>query len=476
MPYLDLREYLKALEKQGKLFRISKEVDKDWELSAVAKLVFRKIPDERRPALLFENVKGSSMPVVTGVLGASRQVYAIALETALNFEEIFRRWSKAQTEPIPPVGVENGPCQEVVSLGEEVDLLKLPVPVWTVPHDPAPYFTSPYVISRDPETGARNVGTYRLELKGKRKTGIYFGNNLQDLRRIIGKYEKQNLPTPVAVVLGTDPVIGLTSVSKVAFGLDELAVAGGLRGKGVEVVRCKTSDLEVPATAEIVLEGEIPPGVREDEGPFGEYAGYMSRGGPSFVIDVKCMTTRRDPIFQAFVSQMPPSESSCIRGFGFEVPVFKKLKYDLGLPVTDLHYKTAGGSTAYLVISMKKEHEGQPKQAMWGAWAALPRMGKFTVVVDDDIDVRDSFAVDWALSFRVQPARDICIVPETLSVPLDPSVPVDVPVSDERRALGSKIGIDATKKRDFPPIAFPPEEHILEIEKRWKEYGLDRIS
>jgi len=128
MPYRDLREYLEVLEKQGKLFRISKEVDKDWELSAVAKLAFRKIPDERRPALLFENVKGFPIPVVTGVLGASREVSAIALETKLDFEEIFRRWSKAQTEPIPPVRVESGPCQEVITLGDDVDLLKLPVP------------------------------------------------------------------------------------------------------------------------------------------------------------------------------------------------------------------------------------------------------------------------------------------------------------------------------------------------------------
>jgi len=476
MPYKDLRDYLRVLEERGKLFRISREVDKDWEISAVSKLVFRKIPDERRPALLFEKVKGFSIPVVTGVLGASRQVYAIALDTELNFEEIFRRWSRAQSEPIPPRLVSAAPCQEVVFEGEEVDLFKLPVPIWTVPHDPAPYFTSPYVIGRDPETGVTNMGTYRMQLKGKRKTGIYFGNNLQDLRRIIDKNEKQGRPTPVAVVLGTDPVIGLTSVSKVAFGLDELAVAGGLRGAAVEVVRCKGSDLAVPATAEIVLEGEIPAGVREEEGPFGEYPGYMSQGGPSFVFEVKRMTTRRNPIFQAFVSQMPPSESSCIRGFGFEVPIYKKLKYDLGLPITDLHFKTAGGSTAYLVISMKKENEGQPKQAIWGAWAILPRFAKFTVVVDDDIDVRDSFAVDWAMSFRVQPAHDIFIEANTLSVPLDPSVVLEGPVSDHRRALGSKVGIDATKKHDFPPIAFPPQEHVLEVEKRWREYGLDRIS
>jgi len=476
MPYKDLRHYLQVLEQKQKLFRITREVDKDWELSAVAKLVFRKIPDERRPALLFENVKGFSIPVATGVLGASREVYAIALETELNFEEIFRRWSRAQSQPIPPARVDAGPCQEITYRGDEVDLYRLPVPVWTVPHDPAPYFTSPYVIARDPETGATNMGTYRMQLKGKRKTGIYFGNNLQDLRRIIDKNERKGQATPIAVVLGADPVIGLTSVSKVPFGLDELAVAGGLRGEAVEVVRCKTSDLEVPATAEIVMEGEIPAGVREEEGPFGEYPGYMSQGGASFIFDVKCLTTRRDPIFQAFVSQMPPSESSCIRGFGFGVPIYKKLKYDLGLPITALHFTTAGASTAYLVISMKKEHEGQPKQAIWGAWAVLPRFAKFTVVVDDDIDVRDSFAVDWAMSFRVQPARDIFIESNTLSVPLDPSVPVEGPVSDERRALGSKVGIDATRKHAFPPIAFPPQEHVLEVEKRWKDYGLDRIA
>ncbi len=155
MPYEDLRHYLRVLEEKGKLFRIAKEVDKDWELSAVAKLVFRKIPDERRPALLFENVKGFSIPVVTGVLGASRQVYAIALETELNFEEIFRRWSRAQANPVQPVVVQSGLCQEVVVQGDEVDLFKLPVPVWTVPHDPAPYFTAPYVIGKDPQTAYR---------------------------------------------------------------------------------------------------------------------------------------------------------------------------------------------------------------------------------------------------------------------------------------------------------------------------------
>src|SRR5574341_2167999 len=141
MPYKDLRHFLQVLEERGKLFRISKEIDKDWELSAVAKLVFRKIPDERRPALMFEKVKGFSLPVVTGVLGASREVYALALQTDLNFEEIYRRWSKAQAAPVPPVVVESGACQEVVSRGEQVDLMQLPVPVWTVPHDPAPYFT-----------------------------------------------------------------------------------------------------------------------------------------------------------------------------------------------------------------------------------------------------------------------------------------------------------------------------------------------
>ena len=472
MPYADLRSYLAALEEKGKLKRVKKEVDKDWEIAAVCRQLFYKIPPERRPALMFENVKGFKIPVVAGVLGASREIYAIGLETD-PVDGINRKWDLALEKPIPPRIVKDGPCKENILMGDEVDILKLPVPTWTVGEDPGPFFTSPYVITKDPETGVRNVGTYRMEVKGRNKTGFLIGKR-QDAAGHLRKNEAQNKPTPVAVAIGTEPSIGYVSVSKLSEAMDEFSVAGALRGEPVELVPCETVPLEVPATAEIVLEGEIPPHVREEEGPFGEYTGYMGPAGnqPGFII--KCITFRNNPIYQAFISQRPPSESSCIRGVGREWPLFKHLKYTLRLPVKDLRLKEAGGSGAYVVVSMEKEFEGQVKQVMYGIWSLRTGFGKITVVVDDDIDIWDDFTLDWALSWRVRPEKDIYIERDVQAVGLDPSqAPPSVPQHHPVRDVGSRLAIDATRKHDYPAISLPPKEHLDIVAARWKEYGIE---
>jgi len=472
MAYRDLRAHIAALEKKGKLKRIKKEVDKDWEIAAVCRQVFFKIPPDRRPAVMFENVKGFDIPVVAGILGASRQVYAVGLETD-SLDGIHRKWDQALEKPIPPRVVKGGPCKENILMGDQVDILKLPVPVWTVGQDPGPFFTAPYVITKDPETGVCNVGTYRMEVKGRNKTGFLIGK-VQDASWHLRKNESRNQPTPVAVVLGTDPTIGFVSVSKISEELDEFAVAGALGGEPVDLVPCETVPLEVPATAEIVLEGEIPANVRETEGPFGEYTGYMGPAGeqPSFLI--KCMTFRNNPIYQAFISQCPPSESSCIRAVGREWPLFKHLKYTLNLPVKDLRLKEAGGSGAYLVVSIKKQFPGQVRQVMYGIWSLRTGFGKFTVIVDDDIDVWDDFAVDWALSWRVRPDKDVTIESNVQAVGLDPSqAPYSVPQHDPIRQVGSRLAIDATRKHEYPAVALPPKEHLDLVASRWKEYGIE---
>jgi len=313
--------------------------------------------------------------------------------------------------------------------------------------------------------------TLFMQVKGKNRLGLMI-NFHQHGRRHIEMNDARNAPTPVAIVLGTDPTIGLTSVAKVPYGVDELAVAGGLRGEPVPVVRCETVDLEVPATAEIVIEGLIPPGYREMEGPFGEYTGYMGPAAPAPVIEVTCLTHRNDPIYQAFVSQMPPSESSCIRGIGREMAILKHLKEDLRLPVVDVHLTESGGSASILAISLRKDAEGQVMQAVWGAWAVDPALGKITVVVDDDIDIRDEFALAWAVAFRVQPEKDVQVVRNTAAIRLDPSqAPADEPGLTQARAVSSKLVIDATKKHAFPPLAVPPREHLQAVLARWEEYG-----
>ena len=469
MPYADLREFMAKLEASGKLHRIARPVDKDWEIAAVSRIAFQSIPEPKRPALLFENVKGFDIPVVLGVNGASRSIYCLSLECDLG--DVQKKWSEAELHPVPPVLVPRGPVQENVFEGERADVTRLPMPTWTVGEDPAPYITAGCVITRDPETGVRNVGTYRLQIKGPRKLGLFI-NYLQGGREHIEKNNRAGKPTPVAIVQGTDPVIGLASVSRVQADMDELAVAGRLRGAPVEVVRCRTVDLEVPATAEIVIEGMVRVNELEDEGPFGEYTGYMGPAAMSYVVDITCITYRNKPILQAFLSQMPPSESSCIRGIGREATLFKHLKEDLRLPVPDVHLMEHGGAAAYLVVSIRKTHPAQPRTVMFACWAYAPQFGKFTVVVDDDIDVRDPDDVNWALSFRVQPQSDAFIMSGTAAVSLDPSqAAAEVRQEESTRRLSSKIGIDATRKHKYPPLALPPKEHLDRVRAEWKEYG-----
>ncbi len=473
MPYQDLRAYLSILESNGLLHRVRKEVDKDWEIAAAARVLFQKVPSQNRPAIIFDNVKGYGIPVVAGVLGASRAVYALALETEV--KRVSERWAAAQTNPVAPRLVTGGPCKENILTGRQVDMFKFPVPVWTVGEDPGPYLTSPYVVTKDPETGIHNVGTYRVQVKAKDRIGCMM-NFHQHGRRHVDMYNRLGRSTPVAVVLGTDPVIGLCSVARIMYGLDEYAVAGGLRGEPVELVQCETSDLLVPASAEIVIEGEIEANTLQHEGPFGEYTGYMGPDGDAYEIKVKAITHRHNPIFQAFISQMPPSESSLIRSIGREAGLLKGLR-DLHLPVKDLRLKESGGAAAYLVISVSPDGSaGLTKQVAWAAWAIDPTLGKFTVIVDDDIDVWDDFAVDWAMSFRVQPAQDCTLVPDSASVRLDPSTaPADEPQLTKKRSVGSKILIDATKKHKFPPLAIPPMAHREAVLANAGLYGFDKL-
>lgn len=472
MGYRDLRDYLKKLDESGKLHHVTCEVDKDWEIAAVTRGVFQDIPESQRPALIFERISGHSMPLVVGILGASLDIYALALQTTV--DGIEDCWKKAYTNPIPPVKVNTGPCKEVIQSGRDVDALVFPIPIWTVGQDPSPYLTAPLVFSVDPYTGVGNVGTYRVQMREKARLGLMV-NLRQHLRKQIILNEEKGVPTPIAIVLGCEPAVPLTSVSKIPYDMDEVAVAGGLRGEPVEVVRCETNDLWVPAQAELVIEGFVPAGVREHEGPFGEFTGYMGVSGDSYVVEVTAITRRRNPIIHAFLSQMPPSESSTIKAYGRERAILRYLRDQRGIRVRDVHLTTAGSATAFLAISMTSEFPGQPIQAMWGAWSIDPALGKFTVVVDTDIDVRDPFELQWAMCFHVQPQQDVYVFRDTPAMQLDPSVaPADVPQHIREQLRGSKVGIDATRKFLFPAVAIPPKEHMNKVRAQWQRYGFGK--
>jgi UbiD family decarboxylase len=474
MAYKDLRQYLAVLEKKGLLCRVSAEVDKEWEISAVCRRVFQNIPERNRPALMFENIKGHDIPLVVGVLGASREIYATALET--DIDKVLEKWESGTKNALKPRLVETAPCQEVVHLGDKANFEMLPAPVWSVGQDPGPYHTSPFVISRDPETKIQNMGTYRVQVKGRNRAGIMI-NPPRNMNQHIRKNDARGEGTEVAIVFGTDPVLGLVSVTPFPYGVNELDMAGGIRGEPVEVVRCRTVDLEVPATAEIVVEGRIPFQGREPEGPFGEYGGYMGTGGNHPFIEITCITHRKKPIYQAFLSQMPPSESSCIKAIGREAALLRHLKGALGLPVTDVCLTESGGATGMLVIAMKKQNRFQPLKAMMGAWSYHDVFGKVTVVVDEDIDIRDSFQVEWALSFRMQPAEDVTVMRNTDPLTLDPSQPLKEGAKVKpTEQISSKLGIDATKKHTFPNLAVPPKEHLEKVAAMWDRYGIKEVK
>jgi UbiD family decarboxylase len=291
----------------------------------------------------FRHVTGSEFPLVVGVVGGSPTIYAHALSTTV--ANIPAVWQNAQRNPIDPIMVQNGHCKEIICRGSEVNLGVLPQVVWTPGQDPGPYITAALVITRDLESGGRNVGTYRLQIKGQQRLGIYVGG-AQHGARHIRQYTAKKQDMPVAIAIGMEPTVVLTSISKFAYTTDELAIAGGLRGEPVPLVRCETISLEVPANAEIVIEGIIRPGYREAEGPFGEFSGYMSPGGQSPVIEVTCISSRRTPVYQAFLSQMPPSESSCIRSLSRSAALLHHLRHILGLPVHDVHFTESGGSSS----------------------------------------------------------------------------------------------------------------------------------
>ncbi|MBI4320829.1 MAG: UbiD family decarboxylase [Chloroflexi bacterium] len=480
MGYRDLREYMAVLEERGKLKRVTKEVDRDWEIASIARCVFQGVEESKRYALLFENIKGFEGSLATGVLGASREVYALALGTTT--DKIYEKWADSAASQIPPIEVKTGPVKEVVLKGDDVDLLKIPVPVWTPGRDGGPFITSPCVISKDPDTGVQNVGTYRMMIKGRNQTCILIFAP-QHIGFHYGKYEARNEPMPVAVAIGVDPSIGLTSVAKVPFGVDELAVAGGMRGEPVEVVRGETVDLLVPATAEYVIEGFVPPHVRVSEGPFGEYSGYMGTRDETPILNVTCITHRHRPIYQAYTSQMPPSESSCLRGQAFASGIWRQLVRELKEPgVIDVHITESSGSQAHVIVQMKPRYPGHAKRVALIVSGLDPLYGKIVTIVDPDIDIRDHFSVDWALSYRVDPARDVTIIPNVMALPLDPSTedPSNVttakPFEERVQVKGSKMLIDATVKNAYPEISLAPAEHLNRAIAEWGELGLPPLE
>ncbi len=457
MPYHDLREFIVALERNGELKRVTKEVNPEYELAGVC----IKTIAERGPVLLFEKVTGSSTPVLNNPF-LTRMHVALALEC--EEKQLLKTWMQRAEKKISPVIVRDGPCKEVKV--QKPDITRFPVPITWHEGDAGPYITFGQFICKDPETGVRNVGIYRIQVKGPQRAGLLV-KAPQHGGVCLEKAEAMGRPLEFAIAIGTEPASYLCTQAPMGFLEDEYELASSLRQAPLELVKCETVDIEVPAHAEIVLEGHVLPGEREDEGPFGEWTGYMSGRAPRPVIEFTCITHRRDPIYQVAYEGYPIwGPTNVMQAVGREPEWFKRISSHTCPTVKDVHFTYGGCAGLHAVVSIKKQVEGQAKNVLLDLLRS--NQTKLAIVVDDDIDARDLSQVEWAIATRFQADQDLIVVSGAAGMKLDPSQP------NFPDGVGAKMGIDATRKlgKEFPAQNRIPREIMDRIEKDWKSYGI----
>jgi 2,5-furandicarboxylate decarboxylase 1 len=469
MSYRDMRDYLAVLEQHDLLRRVTRELDRSWEIACLAKWMYQALPVERRFGLLCQNVKGSSIPVITAALGASPRSVALALQCEV--DEINDKVVAALRNPIKPHTSHTAACHEIELVGEAASLATLPIVTWTPGKDKAPYITT-IVITRNHDTGVQNMGVYRTMVRDDRS----FVVNLSPGRQ--GTYNARTWTdrgkrAPIAWVIASEPAVHLATVANLPAGKDEMEFAGGLKGEAIELAGCKTVDLQVPANSEIIIEGEVAPGEQELEGPFGEFAGVMGPVEKRPVAYIKAITHRRNPLYYGYTSQMPPSESTTIQSLVNAGVILQMMQDHVGDDaVKDVYIdQTFGGILAHVIVAITPQMPGHGKRV--GRTIADITPVKRITVVDADVDIRDPSHVDWALNARFSPQRDTIII-DDVYVPLQ----IDPSVRDARGNVtqGSKIILDATQKIDPGPLSLPPKELMMSALDVWKQCGLPEFE
>ncbi|WP_447043142.1 4-hydroxy-3-polyprenylbenzoate decarboxylase [Vreelandella sp. H-I2] len=487
MKYKDLREFIAALEAQGELKRIHIEVDPYLEITEICDRTLRA----GGPALLFENVKGHDMPLLGNLFGTPKRV---ALGMGQDSVDALREVGKLLAflkEPDPPKGlkdawgklpifkqvlsmspknVKHAPVQEVVYEGDEVDLGLLPIQhCW--PGDAGPLVTWPLVITKGPLKARQNLGIYRQQKIAKNRLIMRWLSHRGGALDFL-EFQKAHPgePFPVAVALGADPATILGAVTPVPDTLSEYAFAGLLRGSRTELVKCGHADLDVPASSEIILEGFIYPDDIAAEGPFGDHTGYYNEVDHFPVFTVTRMTMRRDAIYHSTYTGRPPDEPA-ILGVALNevfVPILRKQFPE----IVDFYLPPEGCSYRMAVVTMKKQYPGHAKRVMMGVWSFLRQFmyTKFVIVLDDDVDARNWEDVIWAITTRMDPARDTVMVENTPIDYLDFASPVS--------GLGSKMGLDATNKwpgetdREWGTPIVMDEAVKARVDERWEALGI----
>jgi 4-hydroxy-3-polyprenylbenzoate decarboxylase len=505
MAFTDLRDFVARLEQRGRLRRVTTEVSRDLEITEIVDRVSKTRGDDN-VALLFEHVAGFDVPVLANAFGAAdRMACALGVE---RLDEVGERVAKLLEARLPgtlgerlrrlgtlidvaraaPRRVEQAPCQEVVETAAP-SLAGLPIlKCW--PGDGGRYITLPAVFTRDPVSGARNVGMYRLQVFDDRTLGMHWQTHkggAEHQRRALERTEPATASTrppterrehaapaptdrmPVAIALGGDPTVIYAASAPLPPGLDEIVFAGWLRGSGVPMVRCRTIDLEVPAQAEIVLEGWVDPAERRREGPFGDHTGYYSLARDYPVFHLTAVTRRARPIYPTTIVGRPPQEDYWL-GKATErifLPIMR-----LMLPeIVDVNMPAEGVFHNLVIVSIRKRYPGQARKVMQALWGmGLMMLAKTIVVVSEHVDVHDLSEVAWRATGNIDPRRDLVV----LEGPMD-----DLDHAALRHRFGGKLGVDATEKGPLDDVAQPwPDEIRMSDEvrdlvaRRWKDYGL----
>ena len=488
MSFKDLRHFIDLLEKKGELKRIKIEVDPYLEITEISDRVLR----HGGPALLFENVKGSSLPLLANLFGNTRRIaLAMGQEDLKGLRDVGKLLAFLK-EPTPPSGWKDlwqslpsyksvlniapnvkktAACQEIVIEESDVDLSKFPIQTcW--PGDAAPLVTWPLVITKGPEKERQNLGIYRMQLIGRNKLimrWLSHRGGALDFRDWNLKHPNEAFP--VSIALGADPATILATVTPVPDTLSEYAFAGLLRGVKTDVVSSQTNDLQVPASAEIVLEGVIEADEVADEGPYGDHTGYYNEVEKFPVFTVKRITHRKDPIYHSTYTGRPPDEPAML-GVALN-EVFVPLLQKQYPEISDFYLPPEGCSYRMALVSIKKQYAGHAKRVMMGVWSFLRQFmyTKFVVVVDDDVDIRKWEDVIWAITTRMDPSRDTVIIENTPIDYLDFASPVS--------GLGSKMGLDATNKwsaettREWGTTIEMSTSIKRRIDDIWQELGID---
>ncbi len=481
MPYRDLPHFLEVLDSKGLLRRVRTEVSQDLEIAEITDRVTKK----GGPALLFENVKGHSIPVAINIFGTNERM-ALALE-AESIDALPERLSSfLQLALSPPTGgfieklktlpklweaasflpksVGGGPVKDVVKKGDEVDLTKLPV-IKCWPKDAGRFITFPMVFTFDPETGRRNVGCYRMQVYDARTTGAHFHPHKDAARHV----RKAKGRMQVAAAIGCDPAVCFAGTLPLPPDVDEMIFAGLIRQEGVSLVQCETVDIAVPANAEIVLEGYIDPAERRVEGPFGDHTGYYSLEDEFPVFHVTAMTHRAKPVYHTIIVG-PPVQEDDFMGYAIERLFLPLMKLHLS-EVVDYHMPYEGVFHNLMIVAIRKQFPGHARKVMHAIWGLPQAMfTKMIVVVDEDVNPRDVREVAWKALNHIDPERDMEFV----------MGPVDILDHSSRLpGYGSHVGIDATTKwpgegftRRWPDeLKMSPEVKAI-VDKKWREMGL----